>query len=208
MKASHRRRTSRRPKTPWFVLGAVLGATPQLHGAEKRTTPPALPIEHRIGLHPRRIEFALAHVRVRTPSETLLLSPRADGSIEYILEQFGPPPSPTAAAESGMESEAQTAPVFRFAIAPGPLANALKQFETVTGLKLKFADDVVGQLTTDGVSGTYTASQALDRLLAGTGPLAPHDRRRRRLDRRPDRVGRRQRHRRPGTSNRPNTPRR
>src|SRR5262245_231284 len=136
MKASLRRRTRRRPKSPWIVLGAVLGTAPHLHAADKRVTPAALPVEHRITLDPRRIEFALAHVRVRTPGETLLLSTHLDSNVEYAQEPIAATPGDSHEANPGLVDGAQSAPVFRFAIAPGPLADALKQFEAVTGLPL------------------------------------------------------------------------
>ena len=70
-------------------------------------------------------------------------------------------PSGHAAAEQG-------APVFRFAISPGPLEPALRQFESATGFAVRVAPDLVGNLTTDGATGTLTAAQALDRMLSGT----------------------------------------
>jgi catecholate siderophore receptor len=62
----------------------------------------------------------------------------------------------------------QGAPLFPFAIPPGPLEPALRQFESITGCAILVAPDLAGNLTTDGATGSLTAVQALDRLLGGT----------------------------------------
>ena len=63
----------------------------------------------------------------------------------------------------------QTQPVFSFTIPQGLLAAAIRQFESITGLTVTVADDLVRNLTSEGVTGTFTAAQGLDRLLAGSG---------------------------------------
>ena len=60
-------------------------------------------------------------------------------------------------------------PVFSFTIPQGLLAAAIRQFESITGLTVRGADDLVRNLTSEGVTGTFTAAQGLDRLLAGSG---------------------------------------
>ena len=59
-------------------------------------------------------------------------------------------------------------PARRFDIPPGPLDAALKAFETVTGLKVRLADDAIRNVESPGVSGLLTADEALELLLAGT----------------------------------------
>lgn len=169
MKASSRRRHGRRrTNSPWFILGAMLGTVPQLHAAG-RPASPALPIEHRIKVDPWRIASALAHVKVFTPSETASPEVFRDPGAGYQEQAALRSSTTDASAGSPVETvDAQNAPVFRFAIAPGPLPNAIREFQTITGLTVRVATDVVRNLTTDGVTGAYTATQALERLLAGS----------------------------------------
>ena len=71
MNAQKRKPARSRAKSPLIVIGAVIGTIPSLHAADHR--PFALPVERRITLEPRRLEAALAHVKIWTPSETLPL---------------------------------------------------------------------------------------------------------------------------------------
>ena len=148
MKAHTRKRRPSRRTTPWFVLATIVGTFPTLHAAAPR--PKALPIDRRITLEPQRVQAALQHVKIWTPSETLPLLRLQDS-------QAG-----------GGSQTADAQPVFRFNIAAGPLTQAIREFEQLTGLRVELQPDVIHNLTTDGVSGTLTAAQALDRLLAGT----------------------------------------
>ena len=148
MKAHTRKRRPSRRTPPWFVLATIVGTFPTLHAAEPR--PKALPIDRRITLEPQRVQAALQHVKIWTPSETLPLLRHQDSQAGGAL--------PTADAQ----------PVFRFNIAAGPLTRAIREFEQLTGLRVELQPDVIHNLTTDGVGGTLTAAQALDRLLAGT----------------------------------------
>jgi catecholate siderophore receptor len=148
----------------------MLGTVPQLHAAGHPAASPALPIEHRIKLDPGRIESALAHVKVFTPSETTPPVLLRDLGILY-RQELGLPISTNDTSTGGRAVETgagQNAPVFRFAIGPGPLTDGIRQFQTITGLTVRVAEDVVRNLTTDGVSGMHTAPQALERLLAGS----------------------------------------
>ena len=146
MKAPTRKRKSSRRTTPWFVVATMVGALP-VH-AEHR--PKMLPADRRIAIEPARVQAALQHVKIWTPSETLPLLRYQDG----------------AAGSAAQTQGAQ--PVFRFDIAPGELARAIREFEQLTALEVEAAPDVIGKLTTDGVSGVLTASQALGRLLQGS----------------------------------------
>jgi catecholate siderophore receptor len=147
-------RTRRKPRktTPWIVLGAVVTTFPSLHGA-------ALPVERRLTLQPERrmltleaerLEAALAHIRIWTPSETLPRLPQERAAA--VLPQ----------------TPAEPPPVFRFDIAPGPLAAALREFERLTSVTIVVDETLVRSVATAGVRGRFNASQALERLLAGT----------------------------------------
>lgn len=63
----------------------------------------------------------------------------------------------------------QAAEQIRFAIPPQPLSSALTAFGESTGLQVLYAGDVASGVQSPGVSGTYSAEQALQILLAGTG---------------------------------------
>jgi catecholate siderophore receptor len=71
--------------------------------------------------------------------------------------------SETAAADRGRQ------PVFQFAIPAGELDSALAAFRQATGLTVEAPPEVVGGIRCAGVTGTYTAEQALRMLLSGTG---------------------------------------
>jgi len=155
MKAHRRTRKAHRT-APWIVVGAV-AALPALHAAER--APATLPGERRVLLEPGRLEADLAHIRIWTPSETLLpldpLNPL--NPLNYEVAQ-------AAVAPQNIDRP----PTFRFEIAAGPLVAALREFEQLTGVAVRVDDALVQGLTTDGVRGLLTATQALDRLLAGT----------------------------------------
>lgn len=57
---------------------------------------------------------------------------------------------------------------FRFDIAFGPLPDALREFERITGVTVSVDGDVIRGLTSSGVSGSFTVEQALTRLLTGS----------------------------------------
>ncbi len=60
-------------------------------------------------------------------------------------------------------------PVRRFDIPAGPLGSALTAFEQVTGCGVNLLKEAFRRLPSPGASGVYTADQALEKLLAGTG---------------------------------------
>ena len=163
---AHRRHSpARRKKTrqSWVAMAALLGALPLRLGAQSPPPESGLPDDHRIVLDRRKVEAALAHVKIWTPSETLLTAPAAAAQDRASLMTHAADDVP-----SGHAAVEQGAPVFRFAISPGPLEPALRQFELATGFAVRVAPDLVGNLTTDGATGTLTAAQALDRILSGT----------------------------------------
>ena len=70
------------------------------------------------------------------------------------------------------ESDAAAQAVFRFDIPAGPLDHALSAFERIAGVAVTVSSSLrptVQTLNSPGVTGTFTADQALERLLAGTG---------------------------------------
>jgi outer membrane receptor protein involved in Fe transport len=64
---------------------------------------------------------------------------------------------------------AQAGQTRTYAIAPQPLADALTLFGQQSGLQVTLDAGIVAGLTTPGVDGSFTAEEALRRLLAGTG---------------------------------------
>jgi catecholate siderophore receptor len=140
----HRRPSKRsRAKSPLIVFGAVIGTIPTLHASAHRQA--VLPVERRIVLEPRRLEAALAHVKIWTPSETLPL----------LFWQDKPAATPPQARV--------------FDIPPGPLGAALQTFETLTGVSVTISQEGIRTLTSPGVTGLRTPQQALSALLTGTG---------------------------------------
>ncbi len=66
-------------------------------------------------------------------------------------------------------SSQSSLPVRRYNIPAGVLGSALAPFEQVSGLVIKTTKDGLLTVQSPGVSGIYTADQALGKLLAGTG---------------------------------------
>lgn len=58
---------------------------------------------------------------------------------------------------------------FHFDIAAGPLLQALRRYSEITGVQLVYPSSVAQGLSSPGVTGDYTAREALARLAAGTG---------------------------------------
>ena len=76
------------------------------------------------------------------------------------------------AANSSAVSDPPGQAVFRFDIPAGTLATALTAFSAVTHVTVSIATplrDTVQAISSPGAAGTYTAEQALERLLTGTG---------------------------------------
>jgi catecholate siderophore receptor len=59
--------------------------------------------------------------------------------------------------------------VRRFDIPAGLLSDVLPAFETAAGIHVEMASPAMGQLASPGVTGVYTAPQALDQIAKGTG---------------------------------------
>jgi catecholate siderophore receptor len=60
-------------------------------------------------------------------------------------------------------------PVWRFDIPAGPLDSVIAAFEQVTGFSFSVSKEGIRTLSSPGVSGVYTAEQALQKLLSDTG---------------------------------------
>jgi catecholate siderophore receptor len=56
----------------------------------------------------------------------------------------------------------------RFAIPPAPLGDVLREFESLTQVRVVLSDSAIGMIQSPGVTGTFTARQALQELLSGT----------------------------------------
>ncbi|GAA3561443.1 TonB-dependent siderophore receptor [Marinobacter xestospongiae] len=77
--------------------------------------------------------------------------------------------SPVAVAQGSSTSASQRVEqTVRFAIAPGPLDAALKQFRAQAGVAVSLPADAA-EVHSQGLNGGYTAAAGLARLLAGTG---------------------------------------
>ena len=116
---AHRRHSpARRKKTrqSWFAMGALLGALPPCAWARNLLhLSPGSPTTIASSSIRRKVEAALAHVKIWTPSETLLTAPAvaAQDRASLVTHAADDVPSGHAAVEQG-------APVFRFAI-PRPV---------------------------------------------------------------------------------------
>ena len=77
--------------------------------------------------------------------------------------------STSAIQQGGGLGPAQAKAPLRFDITPGPLGTALTSFEQVTGLRVEVPNDNLRSLHSPGVSGVYSAEQAIAQLLSGTG---------------------------------------
>jgi outer membrane receptor protein involved in Fe transport len=75
----------------------------------------------------------------------------------------------TVCISQGVQAQTQTAEVRSYDIPAGKLSESLKQFGTQSRLQLLAPPELTKSLDGNPVSGTYTARQALDRLLANSG---------------------------------------
>ena len=72
-------------------------------------------------------------------------------------------------ANSSVSQTQDSQPVLRFNIPAGPLDSVLTAFERVTGFRVNVSKEALRQLASPGVSGMFTADQALQKLLTDTG---------------------------------------
>lgn len=78
-------------------------------------------------------------------------------------------PQITLAQTSASPSHIKTPQTVSLSIPAGSLETALVQFSTQTGITVSFAPDVMKGQKSSGLSGDFNASDALNRLLAGSG---------------------------------------
>ena len=62
-------------------------------------------------------------------------------------------------------------PVRRYDLASGDLDAVVREFQKIAGVTIEFSDRTAAQVWSPGVSGVYTATQALDKLLANTAVI-------------------------------------
>lgn len=81
------------------------------------------------------------------------------------------PALPAVAQQSGDQASvsSQAEQTFSFDIPAQPLAQALTEFSAVTGIQVLYTGDDAFNFTASALQGSYTATQALDRLLVGSG---------------------------------------
>ncbi len=72
-------------------------------------------------------------------------------------------------ANSSVSQTQGSQPVLHFNIPAGPLDSVLTAFEGVTGFHVNVSNQGIRQLSSPGVSGMFTADQALQKLLTDTG---------------------------------------
>ncbi len=77
--------------------------------------------------------------------------------------------APDSPAQASISPQEQTGAVLAYQIPPGSMAKALNAVADQNGLQLLYDADVTQSLNSPGLSGAYSAGEALDRLLAGTG---------------------------------------
>jgi catecholate siderophore receptor len=94
---------------------------------------------------------------------TIVASAAVGGRVEAGAPTLVTGPAEPAAAAKGDR------PVFRFDIPAGPLESVLAAFRHTAGLQVTAVEDVIGGINSAGVTGTFTAEQALGALLGGTG---------------------------------------
>lgn len=94
-------------------------------------------------VHAAELKRSLEHLRIAVPAETRLVG---------AFEMQGP----------GADQP------LRFDIAAGPLRGVIAEFERVTGLRVVVATESIDEISAGGLSGSYTISQALSRLVEGT----------------------------------------
>ena len=155
----NRRKGSGKPPG-WLVLGALAASTalsgrlaPDVWAQEKpgEPAPRALPA--------RRLDLPLGYGE---PSLLALL----DATWE---ERRVPAETIGGADRDNRTAQGQDTPALRFEIPPGPLGAALVTFEQTTGLRVEVSHETVRGIVSPGVAGLFTAGQALEELLAGTG---------------------------------------
>ena len=90
-------------------------------------------------------------------------------ALALALIQTQPALAQEAAAQTDPAALAQTEQTYSFDIASQPLPQALAEVSAVTGLQILYSEAAAGEHMAAALSGSLTAEQALDRLVAGSG---------------------------------------
>jgi catecholate siderophore receptor len=155
-------RGSRRKKgtSRLFVIGAAFMASTAV-GAQTSTADAA----------PRVVSTGVRAGAAVTPSPRKSAKPAST-----VLSLRSALRATSVAKDDGPQgAAAQNQVATRFAIPAGPLSDVLAAFHTATGLKIVLALDSISTLQSPGVSGVFTAAQALQALLTGTGVSSQFD---------------------------------
>lgn len=100
-----------------------------------------------------------------TNSKTLrvrMLAAAAVGVLTSVAVAVAAPAAEAAAPQAASQT-------VRFNVPPGPLANGLARYADASGVQLLYSTELADGLRTQGVRGSFTREEALNRLLAGTG---------------------------------------
>jgi catecholate siderophore receptor len=97
-----------------------------------------------------------------------LVAYSAVGTKTFNVARAQEPPRTGQANGSGQPNQGSL-PLMRFDIPPGALISVIRAFEQMTGFTVGLANEGMGSVSSPGASGLYTAEQALQKLLAGTG---------------------------------------
>ncbi len=73
------------------------------------------------------------------------------------------------ASEGEGTGRVEALPVRRFTIPPGLLDDVTRKFSAITGTRVSVSTQELLSVSSPGVNGTFTGSQALEKMLAGTG---------------------------------------
>ncbi|WP_375595441.1 TonB-dependent receptor [Algihabitans albus] len=90
-------------------------------------------------------------------------------ALALALIQTQPVLAQEGAAQDDPAAVAQTEQTYSFDISSQPLPQALAEVSAVTGLQILYSEATAGEHIAPALSGSFTAEQALDRLVAGSG---------------------------------------
>ena len=90
-------------------------------------------------------------------------------ALALALIQTQPVLAQEGAAQDDPAAVAQTDQTYSFDISSQPLPQALAEVSAVTGLQILYSEAAAGEHIAPALSGSFTARQALDRLVAGSG---------------------------------------
>src|SRR5262245_28436882 len=109
-------------------------------------------------------------IRARRRRAAYWLAMSAMGTVTayaVVGGKMAPPSYAAAPVPRALWTQAPAAQ--RFNIPPGLLDDVIGEFERATGLDVVLSRSGIGNLPSPGVSGEYTADNALQQILAGTG---------------------------------------